>query len=82
MDNIQTCIDFSLSGYIDRTGKIHGTNGKYATIQQLQAQRAETERLQVIAEYRRSAATWRTLHTMAAEIIELRNRLKQFQNKN
>jgi len=82
MVDTQTIIDFVTAGYVDSTGKLHGTNGKYATPAQLQAQRAETERLQVIAEHRRSAATWRTLHAMAAEIIELRQRLKNYQNKN
>ena len=77
MGAIQYAIDFGAAGYVDRSGALHGLDGKYATPDQLQTQLTEREQREVIREFRRTSAEWRTLRLMAEEIIELRKKLKE-----
>lgn len=72
MGNIQTVIDFASVQYLDRTGSLHGVDGKYTTPEQLKKQLNEREQLNTIAEFRRTNAQWLTLRLMAEEIIKLR----------
>lgn len=77
MGSVQTSIDFGAAAHVDRAGNLHGLDGKYTTPEKLKEQISERQKRQLIREFRRTSAEWRTLRLMAEEIIELRKKLSE-----